>query len=199
MSRVNKLQERILAEAEGKAAEIRQGAEAKAAQLKERATQEAEAAVAKIEARGHRQAEERSRRIITMTNLDIRREILGAKQTAIEEVFALAMEKLASLDEGKYMSFMEELLLQSVETGDEEIVVAEKDQERFSGNFLARVNEKLIQRGKKGQLRLAEETQPLLGGFILRGATVEVNNSFEALVAVQRDELEQMVAEVLFA
>lgn len=47
-------------------------------------------------------------------------------------------------------------------------------------------------------LTLAEETQPMDGGFVLRDGRVEVNCTFDALIRLQRNELAGQAAKVLF-
>ena len=198
MASPGKLQERILGEAREKAAAILRVAEEEAAKLRAAGSGKALAAAAKIRERGEAQAQERARRIITLAQLELRREVLAAKQELVDEVFAQVMGKLANLPDKEYLAWMEQRLLQAVVTGDEEVIVAAKDRKRLNGKFLTRVNEKLRQAGKKGELKLSEEARPMTGGFILKGERMEINSSFEALIASQRDELEQLAAEVLF-
>ena len=198
MTSPSKLQERILGEAREKAADILREAEAKAAKLRAAGSGKALAAAAKGNEKGQAEAQERQRRIITLAQLELRREILAAKQDLVDEVFQQVMEKLTRLPDKEYLAWMEERLLQAAVTGDEEVMVAKKDQKRINDKFLAGVNEKLRQAGKKGELKLSGEVRPMTGGFILKGRRMEINSSFEALIASQRDELEQLAAEVLF-
>ena len=49
-----------------------------------------------------------------------------------------------------------------------------------------------------GSIKLSDEKRPLLGGFILRNGSVEVNCSFETLVRLQKSEAAGDVARLLF-
>ena len=60
------------------------------------------------------------------------------------------------------------------------------------------VNSAAAQITGTGLLSLAEETRPIRGGFILVDGPVEVNCSFETLVRLQREKLENQAAELLF-
>ena len=163
MASPGKLQERILGEAREKAAAILREAEEEAASCGPPVLGRPLAAAAKIRERGEAQAQERARRIITLAQLELRREVLAAKQELVDEVFAQVMGKLANLPDKEYLAWMEQRLLQAVVTGDEEVIVAAKDRKRLNGKFLARVNEKLRQAGKKGELKLSEEARPMTG------------------------------------
>ena len=48
------------------------------------------------------------------------------------------------------------------------------------------------------QLKLAEETQPISGGFILKDKNVEVNCTFDTLVRLQKAETAGAVVKKLF-
>ena len=91
--------------------------------------------------------------------MELRREVLAAKQELVDEVFAQVMGKLANLPDKEYLAWMEQRLLQAVVTGDEEVIVAAKDRKRLNGKFLA-FTEKLRQAGKKGERKLSEKPAP---------------------------------------
>jgi V/A-type H+-transporting ATPase subunit E len=65
--------------------------------------------------------------------------------------------------------------------------------------FIAGINTQLKARGIKGELKLSDEARGISGGFILKKGDIEVNNTFEALIRMTRDELEAEVVKVLFS
>jgi V/A-type H+-transporting ATPase subunit E len=92
---------------------------------------------------------------------------------------------------------MTKLMLQAVETGDEEIIIG-KDEKRIDQKFIKNVNRELGP-GFKGNLRLANETQNLTAGFILKRGKIKNNVSLNVLLQRARKELEIELAKKLFA
>ncbi|MDI3538102.1 MAG: V/A-type H+/Na+-transporting ATPase subunit [Bacillota bacterium] len=198
MAGVEALAQRIRRRAEQEAEEVKAEARRRAenilAQARARAQKEREV----ILARAGKEAAERKRRLLVQAEMEARRQRLRVKDELVDKAFELAIKNLRELPTAEYQAFIEPLLVAAAETGEEEVIVAPHDRERLNEAFLARVNEKLKAQGKAGRLTLAAETRPLEGGFILRAGGVENNYSFELILKLSRDELEQEVAAVLF-
>jgi len=69
---------------------------------------------------------------------------------------------------------------------------------KLSADFISKLNKALAAAGKKGNVKLSDETRDISGGFILKSQGVEINNSFEAIIRLFRDEIEPKVAEIFF-
>lgn len=179
--------ERVMDEARSRAAEIVREGEKKAAGRKEEILKAANA-----------QAEERRRRALTIAGLDARKKILGAKEQLIEDTFAQALSRLSKMDKSACQEMVLPLLLEAAQRGTEEIIVSPRHREYFDASFMQKVNRALAEQGKEGRLFLSEETRRMEGGFILRSGELEVNNSFDSILRMQRDQLEPDVAAVLF-
>ena len=83
--------------------------------------------------------------------------------------------------------------------GDGALLLDEKGEVHRIGTPKGKVvNSAAAQITGTGLLSLAEETRPIRGGFILVDGPVEVNCSFETLVRLQREKLENQAAELLF-
>ena len=198
MSGADRLREKIIAEAKREAKAILANARQRAENILSEARQEADAQKQKMLQAAKQQAEDRRQRNLTIAELDARKALLAAKEEMIEETFNQAISRLNNLKEREYEDLLYNMLLAATETGDEEVIAAEADRGRFQKTLLARVNKELKARGKKGELTLSAETRELSGGFILRSGNVETNCSFAALLRMQRDRLEPVVAEMLF-
>jgi V/A-type H+-transporting ATPase subunit E len=120
------------------------------------------------------------------------------KQQSIDEVFDKVLEKMNNFDDAKYEQIMYDMLMASVESGEEEIAMPENRKKKLSADFISKVNKALEAVGKKGKLKISDETRNISGGFILMGQGVEMNNSFEAVIRLYRDEIEPKVAEIFF-
>ncbi|HHT72060.1 MAG: V-type ATP synthase subunit E family protein [bacterium] len=198
MAGVEALKERIRQRAEDEAKALTAEAEKQAdeivAQAKAKADREREAILAQAE----QDAGERKRRILAMAAMEARRQELRTKEEIINNAFSLALQQLRELPADEYQQLLGPIMIDAVETGTEQVVVAPHDKERLGPSFIAAVNKELKARGLEGKLELSPETRPLEGGFVLIAGGVENNNSFELILKLSRDELEQEVAAVLF-
>jgi V/A-type H+-transporting ATPase subunit E len=148
--------------------------------------------------RAARSAEEQRQRMLSMAELENRKELLTTKQSLIEEAFGRAIERILSLDTEAYGAFLIDLILQAEPQGDEEILFNQKDRKRFEDGWVEGVNQRLVASGKKGSLNIARETRPIRGGVFLRRGRKEVNCSIESVILSKRNQLESAVAEILF-
>ena len=108
------------------------------------------------------------------------------------------MDKLRSMPDDKYQAILADMIANSSESGNEEIVLSERDKGRISPSFVEEVNDRLRKRGLQANIRLSEQSAAIGAGFILKSGDYELNNSFEAIVKMARDELEMEVAGLLF-
>ncbi|MGI6307583.1 MAG: V-type ATP synthase subunit E [Dethiobacteria bacterium] len=179
--------EKIVAEAAGKASAILAEAEKEAGKRKEQ-----------ILERAQKEAEEQKRRILGIAQLDARKEILAAKQELIEETFEQAVARLVNLEEAAYLDYLRQMLLASMKTGEEVIILSPRDKAGIPAKFWKDLGQELAATGRTGKVSLGQEASEIGGGFILQSEGVEINNSFHALLEMQRDELEPEVAALLF-
>ncbi len=199
MSGAEKLKEKIINEAKEQADHILKEAQDRAAQILAKGAQEALDKKKAILKQSQAEAEEKRRRILTIAALEARKRVLAVKEELIEETLQKALERLQNIEAASYQEMLLSLLLATVQSGREEIIVSPHDREQhFNKDFLTKVNQALLQQGKEGKLVLAEETRPLQGGFILRVGNVEINNSFNSVLHMKRDLLEPEVADILF-
>lgn len=198
MTGVEKIKEEILAEARHEAEANVSRAKAKADDLLRKAREEAERKKQTILEKATQEGEDKRQRILATTELEGRKKRLQAKQEVLEEVFAKVMAALNSMPVKEYSKVLTEMIINSVKTGTEEIVLTEKDRGRLSETFLANVNLRLSKEGKTGGLKFSDVVGDFQGGFILKSGDVEVNQSFDAILRMQHDELEALAIKVLF-
>ena len=96
----------------------------------------------------------------------------------------------------EYRALIKKLLLDTVETGDEEVVV-DTNEGRIDREFIKKINSELAS-GKKGDLRLSDQKQDIGAGFILKRGKIKTNVSMEVLLGQARKELEIELAKELF-
>jgi len=141
-------------------------------------------------------AEDEKSHILAGARMEAAKEFLAAKTAIVDEVFKQARQKLLDLPEKDYRELMVRLMVEAVETGEEEIVVG-KDEKRIDQKLIDEVNGKL--KGKKGKLKLAKEKLDLAGGFILRRGKIKTNVSVDVLLGQARNDLGIDLANDLFS
>jgi vacuolar-type H+-ATPase subunit E/Vma4 len=104
---------------------------------------------------------------------------------------------LGDLPDKEYRALCTKLMLDAVETGDEEVVI-DKNEKRIDQEFIKQVNRELGP-GYKGNLKLSDERQDLGAGFILKRGNIKTNVSIDVLLDQARKELEIELAKELFS
>ncbi|NIQ37718.1 MAG: hypothetical protein GTN81_03910 [Proteobacteria bacterium] len=189
---------RIIEDAKKASSEIEHRALAEVETCEQMAEREVQGVMDAAKERAARSAEDRKQRMITMAQLEGRKEVLKTKQKLIEEAFGKALEKILSLDTEAYGAFLIRLILQANPEGDEEVLLNQRDQERFANGWVKDLNEHLTKNKKKGEMRIAGEFRLIRGGAVLRRGRKEINCSLESVLDSKRNQLEADVAGILF-
>ena len=199
MPGIDSIKAKILEEARAQAEKNLAQARAEAEEILRLGAEEAEQKRSVILQKASSDVEERKRRLISVTELDARKQKLSTKQTVINEAFEKALERLNSLPDTEYQTVLLHMISNAIRTGNEEIIVSERDLKRLSADFLDILNQQVEARGiRPAVLRLAKQPGTMKGGFVLRLGDVEVNNSFETALKIQREQLEAEIVKVLF-
>lgn len=198
MAGIENLRNRIIKDNEDRAKQIENDARVKADDVIGQAKNKAEEIMNSMKAKAERDGQERYERLMSRAQLDSRNDVLLAKQEAIDKVFENVVNRINQMDDRDYQDFTMNLLLESVETGEEEIIFSKKDMGRIAPSFITNVNDKLNAIGKKGMVKISNETRDIGSGFILTSGGLEINCSIEAQVRLLRDSLEGDIASLLF-
>ncbi len=171
-------------------------ARAEADSIREKAKRHAEELRAEETEKAKERAAEHARRIETLAGLDLRKNILKEKRDLLEDAFARAEDRIANLPPDEYRAFLKPIILNSVESGSEELVPSAGRREVFTPEFIRSLNDEIS--AANGGLNLTEESGDFSGGFILREGRKETNVTLKSLIAARRDRLEPEVAKILF-
>ena len=193
MEGMERIRESILAEAKAQAESIVKEAEDKVKEMEEQAEKRAGENTQNRLTRAEVEAEEAQKRMLSMAELDLKKQSLEVKQSLIDKAFDKALDRLKNLPEEKYAAMMVSILGNAGITGCEELIVPQKDRERFKKELLKKINDEL-----GFELKLSGETRNMQGGFIVKSNGVEINNSFETLLRMEREKIETQIAEILF-
>lgn len=142
-------------------------------------------------------ADDKKAHMLAASRMNIAREILGGKRKILDSVFEKAKQQLAQMPDNDYLDMIKKLMLNAVETGDEEVVV-DQNEKRINQDFIKDINRQLGP-GFKGNLRLSETTEKIDGGFILKRGDIQNNASFEVLIGTAKLKLETELAKELFS
>lgn len=198
MSGAEKIQTKIIEEARLLAEANIKRAEEEAANIIKAASEEAEAKRKKIIEKAEEEAAEVKKRIVAVAELEARKQKLMAKQEVVEEAFELTLKKLNNLSDIEYESILIEMISNSVESGQEEILLSSNDKNKLSRGFMDELKKRLSQRGMPANLKISEETRNISSGFILKSGDIEINNSFESILRMNREDIESEVIKSLF-
>lgn len=198
MAGIENIKERILEDASKERQSILKEAEKEAENILEKYRKRAKEVRKKILSEAEKEAEDEKRRILSMAQLEQRKVILKAKQNIIDEVFKKAEKRLQEIPEKEYMNILHKMLLESVISGTEEMIVNKRDKGLITQEFIDKVNQELVNLGKKGNIKLSSENGDMIGGFILRSEDIEINATFDSLINLEREELETEIAKILF-
>ena len=219
MTGIEKITERILADARESAKEIlakaQQDCNDTAAAFAERAERECAA----LSRQAMEQGEELVTRARSAAAMARRNILLEARAKILDEAFEAAKREVCDTDYGKYRELLIALLScalleqsknerRSKSFGDEveevdrfEVLLNAKDRERFGTTILEgarRVTERRIGAEKTAKLVLSEKVADIDGGLILRYGDVEANCSIAVLLAEMRHSLEGRISAILF-
>lgn len=198
MANIDNLKFRILSDDREKANAIESEAKVKAQEILDSAKLKAKSILEEAKVKAEKDGKDKKDRIIARAQLDARNSVLSAKQDTIDRVLKLAAEKVVNMNDEEYSSFIEKLLINSAETGDEEVIFSAKDKEKVNPSVVEKVNKVIVSQGKKGQLRISNDTRDISSGFILKRGGLEINCSIESRVRILRDSLEADLANLLF-
>lgn len=188
--------DKILADARAEAEKIKKQADEKEAAEQAKLDEQLDEYGKETNALAERLGNEKKLHLLAAARMDIAKKFLAEKCGILDDVFAQAQAKLQKLPDEQYRELITKLMLEAVETGEEEVII-DKNEKRIDEKFLRQINHKLGH-GRKGNLKLSQERQPLGGGFILKRGKIKNNVSLNVLLARARTDLEIELAKQLF-
>lgn len=198
MAGIENLKNRIMQDGRERADKVMGDAQAQAEEMMRKAREKAAMMVEEARIKAAKMGDDRKERIISSARLDARNMKLAAKQETIDGVLNMAVDAIMGMDKKEYTDFLEKLLINSIETGDEEIVFSKADTERIDPGLIDRLNKRLLSQGKKGALKISHEARNIKSGFLLINGGVEINCSIDSQIRMMRDSIEGEIANLLF-
>ncbi len=197
MNGIEKIKERILNEAHAYAEACVKKASGEADKILEAARQEAERKKKAMTEEAERESDRRTKRMIARADMEAGKERLRVKQELVGGVMRTAADKLRNLPADRYCEVLARMIITAAGEEKVEVVLSAEDKKRLSGILPPRIEALAPCQGKKPEVVLAEYTEDISGGFILKTGGIEMNYSIEALMRAEREELEEMVYSAL--
>lgn len=221
MNGLERITEKILAEAREEADRILSSAEAECARIREEYAVRAEEIRARLSLEAEREGTDMIEQAKATAANKKRNLLLATKSQLIDEVFALALTQICGQEGEKYVDILAGLLstalVEQVEAeeisrtlyGEEEamapdsyeILLSARDMERYGKDVLDAVRKKLASRLDKAtldKLVLSKQVLNASGSLVLRCGNIEANCSLPLLFTQLREELEAEVSHALF-
>jgi V/A-type H+-transporting ATPase subunit E len=189
--------EKILADAKTEAMKIKKQAEEREAAEQEKFNDRLDEHKKQTNALAKKLGREKKLHLLAAARMDIAKEHLAEKSRILDEVFEQARQQLLKLSDDQYKNLCSNLMLEAVETGDEEVII-DTNEKRIDEKFIRQINHKLGPE-RKGNLKLSNQRQPIGAGFILKRGKIKNNVSLNVLLARARKDLEIDLAKELFS
>lgn len=221
MQNLDKITDKIMAEAQHRADGILAEANAAAERITGEADERALTVLAGAKNRAEREALAAAQRAYSSADMKGREIMLATKVGLINKVFREARRQLLELEDGDYCVFVAHLLADAAaerietverlraEYGDEEndcldfeVLFAEGDRETRAPLIIKTAKAFLRKKSAalgKTPFKISEESADIDGGVILRYGDIETNCSVDTVIAAAREKLEGRVAEILFS
>jgi V/A-type H+-transporting ATPase subunit E len=196
MNNAEQVIEKILADSKAEAGKIKSQAQEKEAAEQAKLDEQLSEFRKQTDIIAKKAGEEKKAHLLAAARMDIAKQLLAEKRKILDEVFAQARQQVANLSDEQYCKLMTKLMLEAVESGDEEVII-DKNEKRIDQKFIKNINQQLAP-GRKGNLKLSDERANLGGGFILKRGKIKNDVSVEVLLAQARRELEAELAKELF-
>jgi V/A-type H+-transporting ATPase subunit E len=179
--------DKIIADANAEAQKIESAARAEAEKTVAAAMAKAEKESLRMENIGKDEADKTAAKEISSAQMKAKQMILAAKQKCIEKTVEEAKKQLKELSDAEYKVVILNMIVAAKAEKDSEVILSKEDKEAFGKDI------------EKLGFTVSEETRPIDGGFVIKNGDIEYNYSFESIISVEKEEIDQAAAKILFA
>ncbi len=120
--------------------------------------------------------------------------LLNAKVGIIDEAVTYAKTKLAGTGDNEYFDIVLKLVKAYAQDAEGIMYFSQKDLSRLPADLQQKVDALT-----GGKLKISSEPKKIDGGFILAYGDIEINCSFDALIAEQLDDIKDTLNKIIFA
>ena len=187
MSSEKKIIDKIVADAVAEKAKILEQAKNEADVVIQKAQEQSAKITENEDVLSDAEAEKARGKEISGAEMEAKKMILATKQSCVKMALDRVKQKLSQLSDEEYVDMILSMI-EKAEKG-EEIIFSQKDKQ----------NQILMSKLAEKNIVVSDEIRELDGGFIVKKGEIEYNYSFEAILTVEKENIEQIAAEILFA
>ena len=199
MNGINKITDRIAAEAQAEIDQMLADTAEKCQTIKDSYDKLAQEEYWRIIREGKAESQLQMQRFAGAASMEAKKNILSMKQDAVAKVLNVAVDRICSLPEREYVSFLARLAGEAAFTGTEELIFNQNDKSAVGRAVTREANDILRKRGLSQGLTVSSQTGSFKGGLMVKQGDIEVNCCVEKLVELCKDKLASQIAEILFA
>lgn len=199
MNGINKITDRIAAEAKTEIEAMHAETRRKCREIGEACDKQAKEQYDRIIAEGSKEAQTQGQRLAGAAVLESRKNVLAMKQEAVSKVLDMAVDSICDLPENQYTAFLAKQAAAASMTGEEELILNAKDREQVGAAVVKAANDLLKKQGKTAKLSLSGTAGDFRGGLMVKQNDIVVNCCVETMVEMSRDKLASQIAEILFS
>lgn len=194
---VEKITSKILEDAKAQADAITLDANLRAEGIVNEAKENAESLFESYKTRGEEEKLKLIDRKKSVAEIDGRKITLGVKQEIIDKAFKIAAEKIASMENDKYIDFLfEKIKASGIREG--EIVMNPTQREEIGTKLVEKLNQNLASDAEFKGFTLSDETVDAVGGFMVKKGQIYMNGTLENLIEEEYGNIVSSVVEKLF-
>lgn len=198
MKGIEKISAHIEADAKAAVQNVLDAAQAKVNQIKADFDQKVQTVYETNVTNGKKDIDNKVENAARLGNMEAKKAVLATKQEMVSKVFDRAQEMIVDLPAKEYQAFLTKLVVESANTGKEEVVFNERDKSKHAKKVVDAANKQLAANGLEAGLTVSDRTANIVGGVLLSEGGIEVNSSLELLIDVCRNEMASQVAGVMF-
>lgn len=135
---------------------------------------------------------EYEKRMNTVAELDIKKQLLGIKKEQLNKVLVSAKEKLLGMPKIDYLKIIEKMISSNANDGDE-VIISKQDKDVITESFISKVGSNI-----KKKITLSNNYGDFTGGIILSSANVDKNLTFDVELKAIFEEKETEISKILF-
>ncbi len=179
--------DKILSDAKAQANIVETEAVKKADEIISSAKAKADREKAKFDETARLEANKAAAKEISAAEMRAKKLILAKKQECLEEVLKEAETKLCSLTGQDYENIILGMIKRAGMQEGSELIFSKKDRDAFGD------------KAKEMGYKVSDETRDIEGGFVVKNGDIEYNYSFKSIITVEREDILQLAAGILFA
>ncbi len=192
---LNRVRERIIEKANFEASKIIEEAKLQLEKEKNNFQKEEELKFEEYKRKAFLELENQYKMKLDVERINLGKAILIEKRNILDELFEKVKAGLLSLNSEKYLKFLVHLIKRDAPNGNSKIFLNKKDLESYGKKLGILLKKEL---GGDKECVISDKSVEIIGGCIIRGKEIEINDSIEVIVGDLQEKYEIEISKELF-